>query len=51
MNVKLAPTNNLPLQIPHGIFCMSNVKVRNHHEATVLALGVQRANRSMDLKE
>lgn len=51
MDVELAAANELPLEVAHGIFCVADVVIRNHHEPAVLALCVHGADGPISLEE
>jgi len=51
VDVELASTQHLGLQVTHGVLGVANVKVRDHDEAAVLALRVHAADRSVGLEE
>lgn len=51
VDVELAPTYNLPLQIAHRVLSVTDVEVRDHHEPAVLALRIHGPNGPMDLEE
>lgn len=51
MNVDFSSPNRVSLKVPHCIFCISDVIVRNHHKSTVFALRVHVSDGAVGLKK
>jgi hypothetical protein len=51
VDVEFAPTYQLPLEMPHCILRVADVKIRYHNESSMLALGVHGTDGTIGLKQ